>query len=127
MKLKTMFTISAVVSIVMGVVFFFAEAVLGVAASDLAPSDLEYYLVRAISTLLIGMGVAAWMIRDSGPSLARDSVVVGLVVANLLAIVTNLIALITGPDTGMSWAGLVANTFLALGFFLTGWPGRSTE
>jgi ABC-type uncharacterized transport system permease subunit len=127
MKLRSLFTISAVLFFIWGVVLFFAESILGIFALELVPTDVELYLARAIATVMIGMGITAWMIRDSGPSVARDAVVVGFVISNILAVITNLIAIIDGTASGIAWVGIILNGLLAIVFFLAGWPGRTTE
>jgi hypothetical protein len=84
-------------------------------------------LARASATLLIGVGVLAWLIRSEGPSEARDAVVIGLVVTNGLAVIVGLIALFDGTAPAAGWGGVVANALLAVGFYLSGWPGRGNE
>ena len=125
MKLKTLFSITAVLFIAWGLVMLFGNFI--VSAMNLTPTAVEIYLARAGATLLIGMGVMAWLSRAAGPSPARDAVVVGFVVANSLAVVVGLIAILDGTAPPAGWIGVALNALLALGFYLTGWPGRAAE
>lgn len=124
MKLKTMFSITSILLMIWGGLMFFSEYFWGLATWSAEPTDVEFYLARAGASLLIGLGVMLWIGREAQPSKARDAIVVGVVVANVLAVVTNLIGIFAGKVPTIVWGGVVLNGLIALGFYMAGWPGK---
>jgi hypothetical protein len=120
MKLKAMFILAAVLFLIWGLVLFFADVILSAAGAGITPSGNEVYLARAAGSLLLGMAVLAWMARDTGPSQARNAIVVCFVISNILAVIASLIGLIGGTVPQAAWAGVVINALLAVGFAVTG-------
>jgi hypothetical protein len=120
MKLKTMFVLAAVLFLLWGLVLFFSDIILRVAGAGITPGGNEVYLARAVSSLLLGMAVLAWMARNAGPSQARNAIVACFVISNALAVLASLIGLIGGTVPQAAWVGVVANSLFAIGFALTG-------
>jgi hypothetical protein len=71
MKLNVMFTIAAIVMILMGLLSFFAPPALRGADPSAA------FSTKIIGVLSLALGVLAWLVRNDGPSKTRDSVVLG--------------------------------------------------
>jgi len=120
MKLKTVFMLTAVLFLIWGLVLFFPDVTLRVVGAGITPTNNEIYLARAISSLLLGMAVLAWMARNAGPSQARNAIVVSFVISNTLAAAVNVIGLLGGTVPQVAWAGVVVNGLLATVFVLTG-------
>jgi hypothetical protein len=116
MKLKLMFTLSAILFLIWGVVLFFGDVILGLVGGGLVATNIEVYLARAISSVILGMAVLAWMARDAGPGPARKAIVASFIVSNALAVLVNLIGLIGGTVPQAAWSGVVLNGLLAIGF-----------
>ena len=120
MRLKTMFMLAAVLFLIWGLILFFPDMILNTLGTGITPTNNEVYLARAISSLLLGMAVLAWMARNVGPSQARNAIVVCFVFSNALAAAVNIIGLLGGAVPQAAWGGVVVNGLLALGFALTG-------
>ena len=71
MKLNVMFTIAAIVLILMGLFSFFAPPAL--AGTDATAA----FSAKINGVVSLSLGVMAWLVRNDRPSKTRDSVVLG--------------------------------------------------
>ena len=62
MKLNVMFTIAAIVLILLGILSFFAPPAL--TGTDLTAA----FSSKIIGVVLLALGVLAWLVRNDGPS-----------------------------------------------------------
>ncbi len=123
MKLNVMFTIAAIVMILMGALSFFAPPALR--GTD--PSAA--FSAKIIGVVLLALGVLDWLVRNDGPSKTRDSVVLGytLLFALWAAVSVYGIFLTDMPNHNISWGPALIQTLIAIGFFVSGRANMSTN
>jgi len=123
MKLNTMFTIAAVVLILMGALSFFAPPALRGTDPSAAFSG------KIMGVVFLSLGVLAWLIRNDGPSKTRDSVVLGytLLFALWASVSTYGIFLVDMPSHNISWVPALIQALLAIGFFMAGKASMSAS
>ena len=123
MKLNVMFTIAAIVNVLMGILSFFAPAALR--GTD--PSTA--FSAKIIGVVLLSLGVLAWLVRNDGPSKTRDSVVLGYTLLFALWAAVSLygVFLVDMPTHNISWGPALIQALLAVGFFTAGRSSMSTS
>ena len=117
-KLRVMFTISAVVMFLLGLgLTFMTSIMMGMINVDANPASIHF--AKAAGSAIIGVAVMAWLARDAGPSQARNALTLGLTLLFLLegleyvrAIVTGSLGLVGWLSGGM-WLLLFVFMFLA--------------
>ena len=122
MKLNVVFTIAAIVMILMGLLSFFAPPVL--AGTD----PTAAFSAKINGVVLLSLGVLAWLVRNDGPSKTRDSVVLGytLLFALWAAVSVYGSFLVDMPSHNISWGPALIQALLAIGFFMAGKASMST-
>ena len=123
MKLHVMFTIAAIVMILMGLLSFFAPPALRGTDPSAAFSG------KIIGVILLALGLMAWLVRNDGQSKTRDSVVLGytLLFALWAAVSVYGSFLVDMPSHTISWIPALIQALLAIGFFMAGRANMSTS
>jgi hypothetical protein len=123
MKLNTMFTIAAIVMILMGLLSFFAPPAL--AGTDATAA----FSAKINGVVLLALGVLAWLVRNAEPSKTRDSVVLSytLLFALWAAVSVYGSFLVDMPSHTISWIPALIQALLAIGFFMAGRANMSTS
>jgi len=123
MKLNVMFTIAAIVLILLGLLSFFAPPTL--AGTDATAA----FSAKINGVVSLSLGVLAWLVRNDGPSKTRDSVVLSytLLFALWAAVSTYGIFLVDMPSHNISWGPALIQALLAIGFFMAGRASMSTS
>jgi hypothetical protein len=123
MKLNTMFTIAAIVMILMGLLSFFAPPAL--AGTDATAA----FSAKINGVVLLSLGVLAWLVRNAEPSKTRDSVVLSytLLFALWAAVSVYGSFLVDMPSHTISWIPALIQALLAIGFFMAGRANMSTS
>jgi len=123
MKLNVMFTIAAIVLILLGLLSFFAPPAL--AGTDATAA----FSAKINGVVSLSLGVLAWLVRNDGPSKTRDSVVLSytLLFALWAAVSTYGIFLVDMPSHNISWGPALIQALLAIGFFMAGRASMSTS
>jgi hypothetical protein len=123
MKLNVMFTIAAIVMILMGLLSFFAPPALR--GTD--PSAA--FSTKIVGVITLAIGVLAWLVRNDGPSKTRDSVVLSytLLFALWAAVSVYGSFLVDMPTHNISWGPALIQALLAIGFFMAGKASMSTN
>jgi hypothetical protein len=114
-KLRTLFTITAVVATLFGVALLlvpepfteFYNAELGDAGSHLG---------RLLGVAYIGFGIIAWMAKESQDSTARRAIILGYFVSFVLAFLVALIDQIRFNFSAMGWSTVVIDLLFAIGY-----------
>jgi hypothetical protein len=116
MKLNTMFTIAAIVMILMGLLSFFAPPAL--AGTDATAA----FSAKINGVVLLALGVLAWLVRNAEPSKTRDSLVLSytLLFALWAAVSVYGSFLVDMPSHTISWIPALIQALLAIGFFMAG-------
>ena len=123
MKLNTMFTIAAIVLILMGLLSFFAP-------SSLTGNNVTAAFSSKINgVVLLSLGVLAWLVRNDGPSKTRDSIVLSYTLLFALWMCVSIygIFLVDMPSHNISWGPALIQALLAIGFFMAGRASMSTS
>ena len=123
MKLNVMFTIAAIVLILLGALSFFAPPAL--AGTD----PTAGFSAKILGVIGLSLGVMAWLVRNDEPSKTHDSVVLGytLLFALWAAVSTYGIFLVDMPTHNISWGPALIQALLAVGFFMAGKASMSTS
>jgi hypothetical protein len=103
MKFNTFMLIYAVVSLLFGVGFVLAPAlVLSVYGVD---ADLSFrYIGQLLGAALISLGVLSWSVRSAGDSDVRKAVLSSLLVGEVIGFVLAVIGQITGAMNVLGWS-----------------------
>ena len=116
MKLNVMFTIAAVLLILIGILSLFAPpAMFG--TTDVAAA----FSGKLGGVSWLSLGVMAWLVRNAEASKTRDSVVLGYTLLFALwAVVSVYGSFLDMPNANISWIPALIQALLAVGFFMAG-------
>lgn len=119
MKLNLMFTIAAVYGIGVGLLSLLAPgAGTGIAMSNIP--GIVSMIMRFMGVANIGLGLIAWLVRNSEPSKARDGVTLGLTIFFALHALTSLYGQFTDTSVSTHWIMATVQALIAVGFFMAG-------
>lgn len=119
MKLNVMFTIAAVYGFVIGLPAILApEAMASIAGLQLPSGMLMGY--RFLGVAELGLGIIAWLVRNSEASKTRDGVVLGFTIYFALHSLTSWYGQFTDTSTSLHWVMASLQGLIAIGFFLAG-------
>ena len=123
MKLNVIFTITAIVMILMGLLSFFAPPAL--AGTDATAA----FSAKINGVVLLALGVLAWLVRNAEPSKTRDSVVLSYTLLFALWASVSIYGsfLVDMPSHTISWIPALIQALLAIGFFMAGRANMSTS
>jgi len=121
MKLNVMFTIAAIVLILLGIVSFFAPPAL----TGTDPSAA--FSAKILGVISLSLGVMAWLVRNAEPSKTRDSVVLGYILLFALWAAVSIYGsfLVDMPTHTISWGPALIQALLAIGLFMARRAGMS--
>lgn len=122
MNLKNMFTISALVAILLGLGLILAPAPLMTARTGHAPDVLTAHVARQFGTAMLAAGVISWMARRTTDSPARNAIVVGLALLYVVLPIETAISILRGSESAEGFVLVVVFGLLAVGFILIGKP-----
>jgi hypothetical protein len=123
-KLGIMFTISSVLMFFLGLgLTVMTSTMLGMINLDANPAAVHF--AKAAGGALLGLAVMTWLARNSGPSPARNALVLGLTLIFLLEGIEYVRAILTGSLQAVGW--LSAGMWLILFVFMAfaGWSAMS--
>jgi hypothetical protein len=114
MKFNTFMLIYAVVSLLFGIGFVLAPAlVLSVYGVD---ADLSFrYIGQLLGAALISLGVLSWSVRSAGDSDVRKAVLSSLLVGEVIGFVLAVIGQITGALNVLGWSVVFVYLLLSAG------------
>ena len=117
MKLNVVFTIAAILLILMSVMAFFTPPALA-GTTDVAKT----FDTKVSGVLLLSLGVIAWLVRIAEASKIRDAVVLGYTILFALWAVVSVYGffLTDMPSHGISWGPALIQALLAVGLFVAG-------
>jgi hypothetical protein len=128
MKLNVVFTVAGLFMIIVGLVQLLAPAAM-VAGAGIGETPSPAYLmtVRFTGVELLGLGLIAWLVRNTEASKARDAVTLGLTIYFALHALTSLYVQLTAVNTPFGWVVIVVQSLFAVGFFMAGKASMSTS
>ena len=125
MKLSVMFIIAAVYGLLIGLPLLFGPSSMATAAG-LTGSPGMLMTLRYMGVANIGLGLIAWLVRNSEPSGARDGASMGFFIFFALSALTSLYAQFTEAAMVSNWIYVVVQALIAVGFFAAGKANMST-
>ena len=102
MKLNVVFTIAALLLVILGLASLFAPAVMVEAAGIGASLSSGYLMtIRFGGVEMLGLGLIAWLVRNTDASKARDGVTLGFTIYFALHAFTSLYGQFTDTTTSV--------------------------
>lgn len=124
MKLKTILTIDAIATALFSLAFIFVPAMaFGTFGVDV--DNVAAHLIRTSGAVLIGVAIMAWFGRDSGPTTARNGLVIGLVVLFAIIAINDTIDTLNGTLNAVGWSTVVLTGVLAILTAISGLSSKS--
>jgi len=121
-NLKNIFTISALVAVLLGLGLILAPAPLITARTGHPPYVLTAHIARQFGTAMLAAGVISWMARRTSDSAARNAIVTGLALLYVLLPIETAISILRGSESAEGFILVVIFGLLAAGFILIGRP-----
>ena len=121
MSLRTLFIVNAVITGLLGIGMIVAPDILG-AMGEVQPGTMNAHQGRTIGSLAIGIALISWLVRNEGPSNARDAIAVGFSLIYALLTIEIIRAIVIGVVKVIFLGEVVVFGLLAVGFFLYGRP-----
>ena len=116
MKLKTLFTLSAILLGFLGAGLLFAPSPLISMRTGQAPGDLTQHIARQFGTLALVLAYIAWRMRSAMPSDGRKTVILGLTLAFSILPIETALSIFSGAESAEGWVLVAIFALLALGF-----------
>ena len=121
MKLNLVFTITAILMVLLGLAQLFAPATMAAASqTDTTPTSGFLMTIRFTGVEMLGLGLIAWFVRNTEASKARDGVTLGFTLYFALHALTSLYGQFTDTSTSVHWVAATIQGLLAIGFFMAG-------
>lgn len=128
MKLNVVFTAAAILMVVLGLAQLLAPgAMLAAAYSGVTPFTGYLMTIRFTGVEMLGLGLIAWLVRNTDASKARDGVTLGFTIYFALHALTSLYGQFTDPSTSLHWLMATIQALFAVGFFMAGKASMSTS
>jgi hypothetical protein len=122
MRLKNLFTASAVVAGLLGLGLLLAPSPLMAARTGHSPDALTAHVARQFGTTMLAIAVISWMARDAVDSPARNAMVAAFSFLFILLPIETVISILRGSESAEGLVLVVVFGLLAAGFLLTGKP-----
>jgi len=126
MKLNVMFIIAAVYGFLFGLPLLLApEAMASMTGVTLDPQMAMQ--MRYMGVAFLGLGIIAWLARNSDASKARDALSMGFFIFFVLSALTSLYAQFTPAAMPTDWVYVLIQALIAAGFWVAGRANMSTS
>jgi hypothetical protein len=128
MKLNSVFTIAAILMVILGLAQLLAPATMITGAGmQASPSPAFIMTVRFAGVEFFGLGLIAWLVRNTEASRARDAVTLGFTIYFALHALTSLYGQLTTISSPAGWVAVAIQGLLTVGFVMTGRTSMSTS
>ncbi len=119
MKPKVMFIIAAVYGLLVGLPSIVApQAMESMAGLQFPPTILM--MVRFLGTAEFGLGLIAWLVRNTEASKTRNALVLGYTIYFALHALTSLYGQFTDTQVHVHWVMATVQGLIAIGFIAAG-------
>lgn len=120
MKLKTVFTVSAMYLALLGLGFVLIPGQTGIGAvpPDASPALIAY--LRIFGGPVLGIAVLNWMVRNAEPSPARHAVVLANIVGFGCVTAVDILGVFSGDARPVAKLFLVIHLIMTVSFVLAG-------
>lgn len=115
MKLSNLLVVSAVIGAVFGVAFVIASGPFA-AIYGVTLDRAGMLMAQLFGAALVAFAVLNWFARDVTDPQARQAVVLGNLVGNVIGFVVILIGQLAGIANALGWSSVAIYALLALGF-----------
>jgi hypothetical protein len=115
MQIKSLFIITAVVTIIFGVLFVIIPAQM-YSLYGIESGMILNYMGGLFGASLIAFAVIAWQCRNTGDSEARRAVILGFFIADTIGFIIALIGQLNNVVNALGWLTVVLYFLIALGF-----------
>jgi len=115
MKLRNLFTVAAVVSILLGLGFVLVPGRLA-SPYGLELDEAGLMVLRLLGAAFLGYAVLNWFARNAEQSKARQAIILAQFVSNAIAFIAALANQLSGVPNAVGWVAAVAYLLFALGF-----------
>ncbi|MEE9217379.1 MAG: hypothetical protein V3U32_08090 [Anaerolineales bacterium] len=128
MKLSTVFTATAIVSLLFGLGFVLAPAAT-LAPYGLTTDEAGIQVARFFGAALLGYAAITWFARNTEESSARRALVLGLFLGFGIGFVVSLVNQLSGLQNALGWSTVAIYLLFALGYgyFQFAKPTRPAE
>jgi hypothetical protein len=111
----------------LGIGFMFAPRELGIDAvpADASPALVAY--LRLFGGPFLGIAVLNWLVRNAGPSSARNAIVIANIVGFACVTSMDVWGVFSGDARQMARLFLVIHMLMTVGFVLAGRAGMRTQ
>jgi len=120
MNAKNFFTVVAITQFLFAVTLVFTPDFMGqqYLTDPTLVNSVGKLLAQFYGTLLLGITVACWYLRDSSPSLGRKAMFLAVLISNLALIVIHPLAILSGVETSVAWVQVVLAVFFSVWSFM---------
>ena len=128
MKIKSLFTIAAVVQTIFGLGFLLIpETLTSFYGNTLSQGGVVF--ARLFGAAILALAATLWFARDSAESEARRAIVIGGFVNSLIGFLVSLFSQVAGMVNALGWSTVLIFLFFAVGFgyFLFTKPDESAS
>ena len=115
MKLKSLFVISAILGVVLGLGFFFAPSIV-MSTFGVTAGEAHQHTARNFGSAVIALAVISWIARDTKDSVARRAIVLGLFMYFMFGSISIISFQLQGNANIYGWFIVVLHLLLILGF-----------
>jgi hypothetical protein len=115
MKISHVFIAAAVASIVYGVLILLLPAMM-LNGHGMDVNDSAVLMGRFFGSALLGLGLTAWLARNTAPSNARSAITLAFFIADVVGFVVSLMAVLAGQMNALGWLPVLIYLVVAAGF-----------
>lgn len=117
MNLKSLFTITAVLTVIFGLGFLIIPDTL-LNVYSLTTDEAGISIARFFGAVFTGIGLLTWFARDTGESDARDAIVLSMFIISIFGVGLSLYFTLTGLFNVIGWGEVVLFLLFTIGYGL---------
>ena len=120
MNVKNLFTATAIINSLFGILLIFAPTMMTqeYLTNSSLENDATVFLGRLLGSVLISIGIAGWIARNTGPSIARRALLILTSIGSLGNCIIHIIAITGNVEKSFAWGTVL------LAIILTIWGGQ---
>lgn len=115
MKLKTVFILNAIIAFIYALGLFLMPGTM-FSLHGMDQNASATLMAQFFATELLGMGLVAFLVRDSEKNNARNAVVLGFFLHDIVGAIVALLATLSGAMNAMGWLAFAVYALLTLGY-----------
>lgn len=115
MKLSTLFTINAIVTLLFGLSFLLAP-VAALAPYGVTTDETGILLARLLGGAFLNFAVLTWFARNAGESDARRAIVLSFAIGSAIGFVVSLLDQLAGRVNALGWSTVAIYLLFTLGY-----------